>query len=211
MLSFNLYFVDQPYTSHELPTFGEFMPHYSPQLVERWTCVSSPLLSHTRYRRRTCGSRGATQRGVRFDIGGVSQLTLWRQGRSLVRFIFTFYFVRLPLCNKYFDYIVTFISIHSVIIYVVFFGACMRCTRLCPLKPGVTLAPLPLGPSCRPHVFPMPARPPDWSNLGHGFEIQRCREPDTLSHGTFVKETLGFSRMNPLYPFLSPEPMRSCC
>jgi hypothetical protein len=32
--------------------------------------------------------------------------------------------------------IVTFISIHSVIIYVVFFGACMRCTRLCPLKPG---------------------------------------------------------------------------
>jgi hypothetical protein len=33
----------------------------------------------------------------------------------------------------------TFISIHSVIIYVVFFGACMRCTRLCPLKPGVTL------------------------------------------------------------------------
>jgi hypothetical protein len=48
------------------------------------------------------------------------------------------YFVRLPLCNKYLDYIVTFISIHSVIIYVVFFGACMRCTRLCPLNPGVT-------------------------------------------------------------------------
>jgi hypothetical protein len=37
---------------------------------------------------------------------------------------------------------VTFISIHSVIIYVVFFGACMRCTWLCPLKPGVTAAPL---------------------------------------------------------------------
>jgi hypothetical protein len=33
----------------------------------------------------------------------------------------------------------TFISIHSVIIYVVFFGACMRCTRLCSLKPGVKL------------------------------------------------------------------------
>ena len=30
------------------------------------------------------------------------------------------------------------VSIHSVIIYVVFFGACMRCTRLCSLKPGVT-------------------------------------------------------------------------
>jgi hypothetical protein len=68
---------------------------------------------------------------------------LLRQGRSLVRFIFIIYFVSLPLCNKYSDYIVTFIStqeknrcIHSVIIYVVFFGACMRCTRLCPLKPG---------------------------------------------------------------------------
>jgi hypothetical protein len=36
---------------------------------------------------------------------------------------------------------VTFISIHSVIIYVVFFGACMRCTRLCSLKPGVTISP----------------------------------------------------------------------
>jgi hypothetical protein len=34
----------------------------------------------------------------------------------------------------------TFISIHSVIIYVVSFGACMRCTRLCSLKLGVTLA-----------------------------------------------------------------------
>jgi hypothetical protein len=32
----------------------------------------------------------------------------------------------------------TFISIHSVIIYVVFFGVCMRCTWLCSLKPGVT-------------------------------------------------------------------------
>jgi hypothetical protein len=53
-----------------------------------------------------------------------------------VIFVFIFYFVRLLLCNKYSDYIVTFISIHSVIIYVVFFGACMRCTRLCSLKSG---------------------------------------------------------------------------
>jgi hypothetical protein len=31
---------------------------------------------------------------------------------------------------------VTLISIHSIIICVVFFGACIRCTRLCSLKPG---------------------------------------------------------------------------
>jgi hypothetical protein len=31
-----------------------------------------------------------------------------------------------------------FISMHSVIICVVFSGAYMRCTRICPLNPGVT-------------------------------------------------------------------------
>jgi hypothetical protein len=53
-------------------------------------------------------------------------------------FYIIFYCVRLPLCNKYSDDIVTFISIHSVIICVVFFGAYMRCTWLYPLSPGVT-------------------------------------------------------------------------
>jgi hypothetical protein len=99
-------------------------------------CELTLAVSHPPHRRRTGGSSGATYRGVRFDLGGVSKLTL-RQGWSLVHFTFIFYFVRLPLCNKYSDYIVTFISIHSCIIYVVFFGACMRCTRLCPLKPEV--------------------------------------------------------------------------
>ena len=98
------------------PTFGEFMPHYSPQLVERWTCVSSPLLSHTPHRRSTGGSRGATYRGVRFDLGGVSQLTFWRQGWILYHVIFIFYFVRLPLCNKYSDYIVT-LSLYTLLLY----------------------------------------------------------------------------------------------
>jgi hypothetical protein len=47
-------------------------------------------------------------------------------------------FLRLPLCNNYFYDIVTFISIHSLIICVVFFDAYMRYTRLYPLNPGVT-------------------------------------------------------------------------
>jgi hypothetical protein len=117
MLNFNLYFVDQPYTSHVW--------------AHPWCRTPPPP-----HRRRTCGSGGATQRGVRFDLGGVSQLTFLRQGWILDPVIFIFYFLSLPLCNKYSDYIVTFISIHFVIIYVVFFDACMRCTRLCPLKPG---------------------------------------------------------------------------
>jgi hypothetical protein len=90
------------------------------------------------HRRSTGGSRGATQRGVRFDLGGVSKLTFSRQGWILDPFIFIVYFVRLPLCNKYSDVTVTYFSIHSVIIYVVFFGACMSCTRLCLLNSGVT-------------------------------------------------------------------------
>jgi hypothetical protein len=99
-------------------------------------CELTLAVSHPPHRRRIGGSRGVTYRGVRFDLGGVSELTFWRQGWILDPVIFIFYFVRLSLCNKYSDYIVTFISINSVIIYVIFFGACMRCTRLCPLKPG---------------------------------------------------------------------------
>jgi hypothetical protein len=98
-------------------------------------CELTLAVSHP-HRRRTGGTRGASQRGVRLDLGGVSQLTYRRQGWILVHFIF--YFVRLPRCNKYSDVIVTFISIHSVIICVVFFDAYMRCTRPCPLNPGVT-------------------------------------------------------------------------
>jgi hypothetical protein len=57
-------------------------------------CELTVAVSHPPNRRRTGGSGGATQRGVRSDLGGVSQLTLWRQGVSLVRFIFTFYFCK---------------------------------------------------------------------------------------------------------------------
>ena len=90
-------------------------------------CELTLAVSHP-HRRRTGGSSGATHRGVRFDLGDVSQLTFWRQGWILDPVIFIFYFVRILLCNKYSDFIVTFISIHSVIICVVFFGAYMRCT-----------------------------------------------------------------------------------
>jgi hypothetical protein len=48
------------------PTFGEFMPTGFPQLVELWSCVISPLLSHNPHRRRTGGSGGA--QGEEFDL-----------------------------------------------------------------------------------------------------------------------------------------------
>jgi hypothetical protein len=54
-------------------------------------CELTLAVSHPPpHRRSTGGSRGAIHRGVRFDLGGVSQLTYWRQGWSLARFILTF-------------------------------------------------------------------------------------------------------------------------
>jgi hypothetical protein len=137
MLSFNLYCWSALHITWT-PTFGEFVHIIPHNLLSNEHVWAHPCCLTPPHRRRTSGSRGATQRGVRFDLGGVSQLTFSRHGWILVRFIFKFYFVRCPLCNKYSDYIVTFIFIHSVIIYVVFFGACIRCTRLCSLKLGVT-------------------------------------------------------------------------
>jgi hypothetical protein len=139
MLSFNPYCWSTLHITWT-PTFGEFMHIIPHNLLSDEHVWAHPCCLTPPHMRSAGGSRGATQRGVWFDLGGVSQLTFWRQGWSLVRFIFIIYFVSIPLCNKYSDYIVTFISIHSVIIYVVFFGACMRCTRLCPSNPGATLS-----------------------------------------------------------------------
>jgi hypothetical protein len=86
------------------PTFGEFMPTGFPTTC--WAMIMCELtlaVSHPP-QEKDMWLRGATHQGVRFDLGGVSQLTLWRQGWILDPFIFIFYFVRLSLCNKYFDY-----------------------------------------------------------------------------------------------------------
>jgi hypothetical protein len=140
MLSFNLYFVDQPYTSHELPLFVSSCTLFpttcwAMNMCELTLAVTHPPHTH---RRRTGGSRGAIQRGVRFDLGGVSQLTLWRQGWTLVRSIFILYFVRLPLCNNYSDYC-------DIYLYTLCYYMCCllwrmyEMHRLCPLKPSVTI------------------------------------------------------------------------
>jgi hypothetical protein len=63
--------------------------------------------------------------------------------------LFFYFVIRLPLCNKYSDVIATFISIHFVIIYVVFFGACMRCSRLCSIKPGCDRSSIRANVECR--------------------------------------------------------------
>jgi hypothetical protein len=94
--------------------------------------VSSPLLSHTPHGRSTGGSRGAAYRGVRFNLGGVSQLTFWRQGWILDPAIFIFYFVRLPLCNKYSDY-------YDIYLYTLYDYICCFLWRMYELHPALSL------------------------------------------------------------------------
>jgi hypothetical protein len=76
------------------PSFSEFMPIGFPTTC--WAMIMCEITLAVSYphRRRTGGSGGATQRGVWYDLGGVSQLTYWHQGWSLVRFIFIFYFCK---------------------------------------------------------------------------------------------------------------------
>jgi hypothetical protein len=119
------------------PTFGEFIhiiPHnlLSDEHVWDHPCCLTPPQEKNRWFKRSHASRSSIRSRWRLRVDFLAPRM------DLVRSIFIFYFVRLPLCNKYSNYIVTFTSIQSVIIYVVFFGACMRCTRLCPLNPGVT-------------------------------------------------------------------------
>jgi hypothetical protein len=136
MLNFNPYCWSALHNTWTL-TFGEFM-HIIPttcwamNMCELTLAVSHPPQEKNRWFKRSHTTKSSTWSRWRLPVD------FWRQGWTLVWFIFIFYSVRLPLCNKYSDYIVTFISIHSVIICVVLFDAYMRCTRLCPLNPGVT-------------------------------------------------------------------------
>jgi hypothetical protein len=137
MLSFNLYFVDQPYTSHELsPLVSSYIlfptTYWAMNMCELTLAVSHLPQEKYRWFRRSHTSRSSIRSRWRLLVDFLAPRMDFRS------VIFIFYFVSLPLCNKYSDYIVTFISIHFVVIYVVFFSACMRCTRLCSLNLGVT-------------------------------------------------------------------------
>jgi hypothetical protein len=101
----NLWWVYAHWFPHNLLSYGHVWGH---------PCCLTPPQEKNRWFRRSRKTRSLFWSRRRFPV-------VLRQGWSLVRFIFIFYFViRLPLCNKYSDVIMTFIFIHSVIIYVVF-------------------------------------------------------------------------------------------
>jgi hypothetical protein len=139
MLSFSLYLIDQPYTSWT-PTFGEFMPHYSPQLVERWTSVSSLLLSHTPPPQEK--SRWSKRSRL------ILRLSTWSRWRLVVSFLASM--INFSSCDIHilflqdFHYVIStlillwHLSLYTLLLYMLSSLACMRCTRLCSLNPGVT-------------------------------------------------------------------------
>jgi hypothetical protein len=100
-------------------------------MCELTLAISHPPQEKNGWFKRSHTTRSSIQSRWRLLVDFLAPRTI------LSSFYFIFYFVSLLLCNKYSDYIMTFLSIHSVIIYVVLFGACMGCTRLCSLKPGV--------------------------------------------------------------------------
>jgi hypothetical protein len=101
-------------------------------MCELTLAVSHPPQENSRWLKRSHTSRSSIRYRWRLPVDFLAPKI------DFISFYIYLLFLRLPLYNKYSYYIVTFISIHYGIIYVVFFGACMRCTRLCPLNPGVT-------------------------------------------------------------------------
>jgi hypothetical protein len=61
MLNFNLYFVDQPYTSHELPPLVSSCTLFPTTCCAMNVCELTLAASHPLHRRGTGGSRGAAQ------------------------------------------------------------------------------------------------------------------------------------------------------
>jgi hypothetical protein len=128
--------VDQPYTSHELPPLVSSCTLFpttcwAMNMFELTLAVSHPPQEKNRWFKRSHTMRSSTWSMWRLPVDFMAPRM------DFSSFYIIFYFVRLPLCNKYTNYIMTFISIHFVIICVVFFGAYMSCTRLYPLNLGV--------------------------------------------------------------------------
>jgi hypothetical protein len=136
MLSFN-HLLGRPYTSHD-PHRKWAHTHYSPQLVERWTYVSSPLLySHPPGQEQVPQDEeheGCCDEFMR----GLDRRLLVNYGWWIVVFVWCNYLTilyRTPLYIK--D--VTFVSLPWVIICVRLDPSThLRRVRVCPLNPGVT-------------------------------------------------------------------------
>jgi hypothetical protein len=118
-------------TLHELPPLASSCTLFPTTCWAINLCEITLAVSHP-HRRSIGGSRGATQRGVLFDLDGVSQLTFWRQGWILDPFIFIFYFVRLPLCNKYSNYC-------DIYLYILCYYICCLLWRMYEMHPVLSL------------------------------------------------------------------------
>jgi hypothetical protein len=113
-------------------TFGDFMPTGFPTtcwamiMCELTLAVSHPPQEKNRWFRRSHTTRSLIWSRWRFPVD-------LRQGWSLVRFIFTFYFVmRLPLCNKYSNY-------RDIYLYTLCYCICCLLWRMYEMHPALSL------------------------------------------------------------------------
>jgi hypothetical protein len=103
MLSFNHYLLII-LTLHMSSNLWWVHAHYSPQLVELWSFVSSPLRYINPHKWRAGSPGGGLLQGVRAILGGVSLSALSCQGIILVCFIIIIYFCKtLPRFNIVYD------------------------------------------------------------------------------------------------------------
>jgi hypothetical protein len=106
------------------------MPHYSPQLVELWSCVSSPLLSHT----------PPQEKNRWFKRSNATRSSIWSRWRLPVDFmaprmdfsLIYIYLVRHPLCNKYSDYC-------DIYLYTLCYYICCLLWRMYEMHPALSL------------------------------------------------------------------------
>jgi hypothetical protein len=130
MANFNLYFVDPPYTSHELPPLVSSCTLFPitcwvMNMCELTLAISHPPQEKNKWFKRSHTTRSSIRSRWRFPVD-------LRQGWSLVHFIFIIYFVRLPLCNEYSDYC-------DIYLYTLCYYICCLLWRMYEMHPALFL------------------------------------------------------------------------
>jgi hypothetical protein len=129
MLSFNPYCWSALHMSSHL---WRVHAHYSPQLVERWTCVSSPLLSHTppqekyRWFKRSHIMRSSIRSRWRLPVDFLAPRMDFRSCYIYLLFCKT------SLCNKYSDYC-------DICLYTLCYYICCLLWRMYEMHPALSL------------------------------------------------------------------------
>ena len=133
MLSFNLYFIDQPYTSHELPPLVSSCHIISHNLLSDehvWAhscCLTPPPQEKNKWFKRSHTSRSSIRSRWRLPVHFLAPRMDFRSC-----YIYLLFFVRLPLCNNYSDYC-------DIYLYTLCYYICCLLWRMYEMHPALSL------------------------------------------------------------------------